>query len=338
MDVRTMAEAFGHPGIDPRQWFAYGIVDDMNDDDPEPSVVFDEDFGPLVKVTLQPTMIPAYCRVAGSIAGNGEGEYHPFVAGDEVLVLIPEGDERGDCAIIGRMNNSIDKFPMDSVGGQDPTTNTFGFKRARTPVVHEYAGPYTLRSALTGALLGFDEAGALTMRDGEGTGFQISADRVGIVSGDGKYQMVLDLLNKYAVLQADDALLMISGTGASPEQNLLNTPGPLAIGAGGQAPGEHAISTEACAHMIQHVLQLITAAMAVITPGPITGAQIATAFSIPVSSASFATGVGNASTTAIVPAVLAAIVGAFAVQPQKTVAPPTGQPLPGIGCQGTLIG
>jgi len=338
MDARTMGETFSFPGIDPRQWFSYGVVDDMTDDDPEPSVVFDEEYGPLVKVTLHPSMTPANCRVAGSVAGNGEGEYHPFVAGDEVLVLIPEGNEKGDCVIIGRMNNAIDKFPSDSVAGQDPTTNTFGFKRCRTPVVHEYAGPYTLRSALTGALLAFDETGSLTVRDGEGSGFQIGPDAIGLLSSDGKFLIQLDLTGKHALIQADDAIISISGTGANPEQNMIAVPGPIAIGASGNAPGEHAISTEAAAHMMQWVLQLVGAAIGLANPGPITGATLATQLAIPATTPSFAGAMASAAGAPIAPPVLAAIVAAFLAQPQKTVAPPTGQPIPGIGCSGTFIG
>lgn len=320
-----MAEAFSHPGADPRQWFSYGIVDGMNDDDPEPSVVFNEDFGPLVKVTLQPSMVPAYCRVSGTVAGNGEGEYHPFIEGDEVLVLIPEGDERGDCVIIGRMNNSIDKFPMDSVAGQDPTTNTFGFKRVRTPQIDEFAGPYTMRSALTGALLAFDEGGGLTVRDGEGAGFQISADVIGLMDASGEYLMQLDLTNKHALLQAGDAILSLSATGANPEQNMLNTPGPLAINTSGNAAGEHAISTEAVANILSQMLLVL---------GPLFVPPIAPIAIPGMVAAWFAT----AAAAPINPIVLAAVTGAFVLQPQKVVVPPGGQPIPGIGCPGTFIG
>lgn len=338
LDARTMGETFGFPGIDPRQWFSYGVVDDMTDDDPEPSVTFDDEYGPLVKVTLHPSMAPVHCRVAGSVAGNGEGEYHPYVAGDEVLVLIPEGNERGDCVIIGRMNNAIDKFPMDSIAGQDPTTNTFGFKRCRTPVVHEYAGPYTMRSALTGALLAFDATGSLTVRDGEGSGFRIGQDLIGLLSSDGKYLLQLDLTNGHAVIQADDAILSLSATGANPEQNLLAVPGPMAIGSSGNAPGEHAISTEAMVHVTQWILQLVGAAIATANPGALTGAGLAPLLTVAATAAPIAAAIAGAAPAPINPGVLAAIIGAFVAQPQKTLALPTGQATPGIGCSGTFIG
>lgn len=338
MDARTMGESFSFPGIDPRQWFSYGIVDAMNEDDPDPCVVFDEEYGPLVKVTLQPSMTPVNCRVSGSVAGNGEGEYSPFVSGDEVLVLIPEGNERGDCVIVGRMNNAIDRFPSDSVAGQDPTTNTFAFRRCRTPVVHEYAGPYTLRSALSGALLAFDETGTLTIRDGEGAGFQMGPDAIGLLSGDGKFLMQLDLTGKHALIQAEDAILSLSATGANPEQNMLATPGPLAIGAGGNAPGEHVATTESVIHLVQWILQMIGAAIGLANPGPITGATLATQLTLPLTSPSIAGAIAAAAVAPIDPALLSAIVSAFVAQPQKTIAPPTGQPQPGIGCAGVFIG
>src|SRR5690606_24717279 len=129
-------------------------------------VVFDEEEGePLVRVLLEPTKVPVTCRVGSMCAGNGEGEWSPFVEGDEVMVLIPEGDERSGCVIICRLNNSIDRFPMDSVAGQDPTTNSFAFQRRRTPFIQEFAGPLFLRTALSEAFISIDSAGAVTIRD-----------------------------------------------------------------------------------------------------------------------------------------------------------------------------
>lgn len=139
IDSATAAAAYARPGQDTRSWVSFGLV---HHQDPKQIVTFDEEYGcPLVCVTLQPSGSNVHCRVSSMVAGNGEGEWHPFVEGDEVLVVLPEGHESAGPVIIGRLNNSLDKFPMDSVAGQDPTTNVFAFRRRRTPFIEEFLGP-----------------------------------------------------------------------------------------------------------------------------------------------------------------------------------------------------
>src|SRR5258708_21906914 len=113
VDQLSLNDGVAAPGADTRQWVSYGVVDDDQED--QKSVTFDADHGPLVSVTLQPSGIPVVCRVAGWCAGNGEAEYFPFVSGDEVVVHVPEGDERAGCIITGRCNSQIDRFPRRSV-------------------------------------------------------------------------------------------------------------------------------------------------------------------------------------------------------------------------------
>ena len=92
-DHATAGQAFAGPGMDTRQWVSYGQVDQDTQD--SRCVVFDPDLGPLVNVTLQPSGIPVVCRVLAPFAGQGESEYFPFISGDEVVVAITQGDERG---------------------------------------------------------------------------------------------------------------------------------------------------------------------------------------------------------------------------------------------------
>jgi len=326
IDTAQIAEAATRPGADPRQWVSFGTVDGATEDDPEPEVTFDEDYGtPIVKVTLQPSQVQVVCRVAMQISGNGEGEWHPFVKGDEVLVAIPGGDEREGCVIIGRLNNAVDPFPMESVAGQDPTTNTFGFRRCRTPRIEEYAGSFMLRSAMTGAMMGFDEGGAFTLRDAESNGLQLSPDAISLMSGQADMMLQLDLAGRHALVQAGDAILSLSASDASPSVNTLTTPGALTIGAGGNAPGEHVVSIEAVANVLYQVLLVV---------GPL----LTTPIAAPAVPAALAGMLSAAAKTPINQVVLAAIVGAIVTQPQKTVAPPTGQLTPGIGCPGLLVG
>lgn len=328
LDQGKAAEGMSRPGIDPRQWVSIGVVDSDDDE----VVFFDEDEGqPLVKVTLQPTKVPVYARVASMSAGNGEGEYHPFVKGDEVVVLIPRGREDSGCIIIGKLNNAIDKFPMESVAGQDPTTNTFAFRRRRTPFVEEFAGPVTFRSALNESIISIDTAGIITIKDSENSVLQMSPDVIGFqgpsddaTGAPPEFLMQLDLTGEHFLLQVKDAIVSLSSSTANPEQNIISVPGPLSIGTSANPPIEHAISTEAVASILEKLLLAIGGSLTPPILPPAVPALVAGIFS-------------TAATTPLSPAIGAAIQTAFAAVVQKPNAP-TGQLAPGIGCPGLLVG
>ena len=332
MDLRAVAEGMRHPGADPRQWISFGLVDGQTEDDPDPEVTFDDEYGqPLVKVTLQPSMTPVHCRVASSCAGNGEGEYSPFVKGDEVIVAVPEGDERAGATIIGRLNNAIDKFPMDSVAGQDPTTNTFAFRRCRTARVDEYAGPYTMRSALTGAVMGFDSKGTVTLLNGDSTGMQIGSDVVGFSTKDGSALLQLALADKFIALRNGDAVLTLAATGSS-AYSTISCGDALSIVTSSNAAAEHVLTTEAFINLFVNLMIIVGAAamppFTFVPPPPAPASPIYAAIA----------GVLSAATATPQDAtVAAALVSAFLAQPQKPPAP-AGQLMPGIGCAGLLAG
>lgn len=341
LDLRTFAEGMRFPGIDPRQWISYGTVEGQTKDDEDPEVVFDPDYGPLVKVMLQPSMIPVVCRVGSQTAGNGEGEYFPFVAGDEVLVAIPEGDEIADCVILCRMNNAIDKFPMESVAGQDPTTNAFAFKRTRTAYVQEAAGPYLIRSATTGAAIGIDDKGGATVLNGDSSGLQISSDVIGFSTKDGSAMLQLDLTGHHIVLRMDDALLTLASSSGTPEESMLTVPGSLAINTGGNPANEHVCTTEAVVNIVANMIMALGVVIGTTGAVPITGTAFATATAIPLAYTAYAAGITAACTgpTSVLPApVLAAILAGFATQGTKPIGFPTGQSEPGLGCSSLFAG
>lgn len=317
LDTRTLGEAVSHDGIDPRTWVSYGIVE-------KPIVEFSEEYGPVVTVRLQPDDILVGCRVAAFVAGNGEGAYFPFVEGDEVLVALPGGNTQGAC-IVGRMNNSIDKFPMDSVAGQDPTTNTFSFTRRRTPVIDEFAGLYVLRQATTEALLSFDSKGSVTLKDGNKNALQMSADLIGVQSGDAKYLMQLDLTGSRFTVQVNDSILTLSGSDASPYTGGIYTPGSFTVGVATNPPVEHVLTTEALANILSVWATAIGGAYA-----PIAAAM---------NPASVADAITAAATTPLLPNTGTAIAAVFAAPKVK---PPAvtgqGQLMPGIGCASFLTG
>lgn len=237
LDLTGIAAALSRPGNDPRQWASFGIVDDETPD--ARSVIFDDSMGPLVNVTLQPSDIPVVCRVASYVAGQDEGEWFPFLPGDEVQVIVNEGNERAGCVIVGRLYNEIDKWPR-TVAGQDATKNIFGFRRLRTPYVIETASSYMVRSALTGASLTIDQTGNLFLVSGDGHKLVMSADAMqfGEASGDTFLQIDMD---------KKDALIQVGGTAQyifSNTETVFNTPGSMSITTSGVSNLHHAVTLE----------------------------------------------------------------------------------------------
>lgn len=325
VDEAALRELVKGPGTDTRQWVSVGTVDATKDG----PVTFDADEGyPTVDVTLQPSKVPVRCRVLMPAAGDQEAEWHPFVPGDEVLVALSRGSER-DCVILGRLNNGIAKFPS-AVAGQDPTTNSFGFTRRRTPFVAEYAGPYLVRQDTTGALLSIDAAGAVTLIDGSHGALQISADVFGYQSADAACVLQIDLAAQRFTMQAGDARLTLSGSNASPPSNAIVSPGPLSISASGNPAAEHLVTTEALGGILTQLLLAIGSS----NPGPIIGAALGGSAPIIVAGA-----LQLAAVTPLLPPVAAAVFAGFAA---ATAKPPgvvgLGQSFPGLGCTGILAG
>jgi hypothetical protein len=318
LDALSVGEAFAKPGADTREWVSFGTVST----DPEPVIFSEEDGQPYVRVTLHPSLRPVLCRVGMEVAGDGEGEYTPFQSGDEVLVVLPGGREDAGATVIKRMANSIDKFPMQSVAGQDPTKNAFGFSRRRTPFIHEYAGPVTFRSAITGAFFSIDKAGVLMFKSGTNSVLQLGPDGLayqGESSTTSPPKFVLQLLEAgQFIVQVDDAYFQLASSHSSPEISILKLPGPFTVSTSGNAPLEHVLTTEALAG-------ILVALGAAVAP-PWTPVHVATALAA-------------AAAAPLDPAVVTALVKAFAAQLQKVATPGmVAQLQPGIGCVGFLAG
>lgn len=343
IDVVSFAEATARPGNDPRQWVSNGIVTAGEDGQ---VVQFRTDLGQvMVSVTLHPSLTPVYCRVGSHVAGAGEADYHPFVEGDEVVVVLPEGREDSNPTIICRLNSSLDPFPMDSVAGQDPTTNSFAFTRRRAPYVQEYAGPVLIRSALSTAFLSIDETGQVVLKDSQNAALQIGADLIGFQGPSTpdrppEFLLQLDLTHRHFSVQVGDAIMCLSASDATPEQSTITLPGPFTIGTGGNPPLEHATSTEAVANVLEKLFVELGAIIGASGAAPLTGASFAAliaawliAPSFPACWAAAAVApLGSVSPT--LPGILAGLFAAPLPKPQ------TGgfQTNPGIGSAGLLIG
>lgn len=267
MDTSLASNAWRAPGMDTRSWVSYGTVDQGTPEQP-PIIFKDADgnpnpYGPQVMVTLQPSGISVPCRIANAIAGDGEAEYYPYVPGDEVLVLIPEGDERAGCAIVGRLNQELDAFPL-VVAGQDVTKNTFGFRRVRTPFIVETASSYLIRSALTGSQIGIDQEGKVIINDGDQGSLAIGPEAIGLSSGDGESFVTIFPASKETYLGAGTSTFLLKSGGESK----FISDGAISFATLGGSPNGTAVTAEQVVAIIMNVLaQLATSGS--FTAGPL---------------------------------------------------------------------
>lgn len=342
VDLRALKSVLQGPDNDTRTWFTHGIIDGSNDADADDACVDFSAGYPIVRVMTQPDQVPISCRVGMAMAGNGEAEWHPFLVGDEVGVAIPDGNYRNGGIIIARLNNEIDRFPTESVGGQDPTKNNFAFRRTRTPVIEEQAGPWTKRDALTGCLLSLDETGAVTIRAGNpgaptepASAIKVSHDILGMQNPDGTVFLQLNLVDdNFTVRVKDVVATLASGTAA---ESLVTVPRTFTLGNSGNPPLEHVVTTEAVVSIVMALLNVMSVGFAAIpatvggAPGGIPFAAVLTALT----TAGLAPVIAAAGT--LTPPALAAIQGVFAAAAPKPNTP-TGQLVPGIGCPGFLTG
>jgi hypothetical protein len=331
MSLEMLRELAGPTG----QWVSWGTVDDESPDGKP--VEFDPDYGPLVDVKLHPSAAHVRCRVASAVAGNGEAEYYPFIGGDEVLVAIPEGDERAGCTIIGRGNNQLDKFPM-TVAGNDVTGNQFGFRRMRAPYVIETAAAYGIRNAMNGVLFMLGQDGTVVLKDAYTGYLSLNPDWCGLQTTDDTSDlptisptatMMTLQLNK----QSSNILLSVeSATGFArltlgKQSSALMTNGTFAVAAGGVLPTEHVATVEGVANLLTAIVMGIGAAGVGGLPGlaVLAAAQTLVAAAVPIAAAP-GTGTLN-------PAIYSAIKTALLAKAPN----PTGA-MPNIGCPGFVAG
>ena len=297
---------------------SFGTVQD------ESPVEFDPERGPVVNVSLQPSRIPVRCRVLMLLGGAGEGEGHPFVAGDEVLVAVPGGDPRGECVILGRLPNKVDAYPT-TAGGQDTTKNAVSFRRGAVPRVEEYKGLWSVSSQPSGAFVSVSGEGTVTLRDGSKGALQMSADALSYVSGDAEHYVQLDLGSGQFTVKTGSATLALGQGGSG-----VLAPGSLAISAGGQPAAEHVATTESVLNLLCYFITAVGAA----NPGPLSGAGLAAALATVLPGSIAAAAVGP-----LLPPVAAALFAAFAASVQKGPGVPgQGQLTPGVGCSSFLAG
>jgi hypothetical protein len=318
-DNRTLAEAFSFPGIDPRVWCSYAIVDNFTDGSEEQAVEFDQDDGqPYINIVLKPHDIPARARIGMLNSGPGEGTWFPFVGGEEVLVAVPQGDPRAGCVILARLGNAYDTYPTDSVAGIDPALNSTSFIRSRPAFTIESGESITLRSATAGAMMQLSAQGNVTLRDGAANVMQMGPGVFGWQNQAGDALLQMDNIGQRFNVQIGQATIALAGNAsATPALSLLQVPTPLSVTCGGNTPNtaiEHVVTTEALFNILAQL--------------PIPGI-----------SAALIGIVASASTTPLDPALAVAIQTAFSkALPKPIGVPGFGQLSPGIGCAGFFTG
>jgi hypothetical protein len=325
-DFSTFGYGLARPGMDTRNWVSYATVNP--DTANARSVMFKNEQGlpfpegPLVNVTLWPSGVTCLCRVAGCIAGNGEAEWFPYVGGDEVLVVLPEGSERSPPVIIGRLNQSIDVWPT-SVAGLDPTKNNFAFLRTRAPYVMEVGPSLIIRSAQTGCALTFGPDGSVLLANGDKHLFAMMADAITLQTTNAEALLQLNPGDKSAALQGGAATFNLNETQAK-----FITPGQLLVSTGSVNPQYHVTTAESVANIVQQVIALLVAGAQTPTPPVGTaGDALATALlaikmAVPSKTASVISAAAGASVDS---GVQSAINGGLSKSP-------------GVGCANFLVG
>lgn len=257
IDSALMGEATSRPGNDTRQWISLGTV--VEETSGTKSVEFKDETGtplpsgPMVRVTLQPSNIRVLAMVGQQVVGNGEGEWVPFIQGDQVLVALPSGDENFAPTIICRVASRYDPFPT-AVAGQDPTKNTFAFKRRRTPYIEETASSWMVRSAITGAQVAIDQQGALFLSTGDKHHFILNADVMSWGNAENTVEIQLQVSDKNIIMSANTSRVELMSSG----QSLISSAGPLAITGGGASAKHHEVSLEQVINLFVNFLYLLT--------------------------------------------------------------------------------
>ena len=116
LDSAALAKVVERAGIDPRHWSSYGTVCTLNDDGSfnfdDPLSVYTSPDGCHVDVLIHPVLQHVTCRYSGVQGGSAGTIYTPIQPGDEVLVIIPDGDLRQAPVITRILSAEHSRLPM----------------------------------------------------------------------------------------------------------------------------------------------------------------------------------------------------------------------------------
>lgn len=117
VDIRRLANAVSYPGIDPRIWCSWAVVNQLG---------FDSKQGIFADVTLVPSGEPETVYIGASYAGGSFGEWEGVSKDDTVLLLFPNGDPNQGGVLVSRTWNGGDLPPaevQDVLDSTSPTTD-----------------------------------------------------------------------------------------------------------------------------------------------------------------------------------------------------------------------
>jgi phage baseplate assembly protein gpV len=236
-DGSDFGQAVARPGMDTRTFTSIGIVENaIGGTSP---VDFSNGY-PLVNVRMHPSDNAVRCRVAGAHAGVGEGHWTPVQAGDEVVVLVPSGDEREGGIIVGHMNNGVDTFP-NVVAGLDVTQNDVSVQRTIPNTILEFENGWMILNDATQAQLAMDGTGNWSMQSGEGDYVRLDSGGIHCVSesngfsiqvGGGKQSVMIDPATGTIFVNNGGGLVMIGAAGAQPTDHVATIEGVCNLIAG----------------------------------------------------------------------------------------------------------
>ncbi len=115
IDVQRLHKAVQGPGVDPRVWCQYAVIQELG---------YDPDHGILADVKFLPNGEEETCYVGMDYWGNGFGEYNPLAVGDVVKVEYPSGDPAATPVISDRIPQPPflpSKFMQDENDTSEPT-------------------------------------------------------------------------------------------------------------------------------------------------------------------------------------------------------------------------
>lgn len=336
-DYAAQREAGAGPGADTRQWISNGTV---NADQPgAPAVDFTSKIGPLVSVRLHPSDIDVRCRCASYVASLGEGEWHPFAGGDEVVVALPMGHERGGAIIIGRCNNGVDTFPTN-IANNDVTANNISTKKSVPNYAWEISNGWILRSITTGAQLALDRLGGWMLNSGD-LHF-VKLDSQGASLAIAGIQSIVNISASTGQITLAAGSVLVPSTPETPavvQQNKVTltidpSTGSIYASTQGATPVGHVATIEGMITLFNGFLVSLAALATALGGAPLTGVTLGLLLSPspPLANPAIMNGALPASATQPLAPYEAALTAALAI-PRD----PTGLVKPGLGATGFFV-
>lgn len=166
-DAKRIAASVAAPGIDTRTWVTSAAVAVSGGGETSftnPHAVLTEPAGVLVDVLLMPSGVPVTCRYYGSYGGKHGAISFPVAAGDNLLVLLPEGNPMALPVALPPMHSA--NFPMPVGDDGKPV-----FKNDRI-LIYGTAVPIEVRTK-GGAIVRLDQDGNV---DTDGAAARLGAE------------------------------------------------------------------------------------------------------------------------------------------------------------------